>query len=165
MNTGEKSQAYHMKFCLSREDGEMQLLGMYPTLQSFSWNSGPISPGVKALKLITQSDGQMHRFLADVCCDEAFLQVTFSCDNNAAACAPRELLEQALRQQLTPREIEAAVLLFQGCTIRAAATEMTIAEGTVKRMTHNIYQKMGVACQVELIREIYARLGYGQTNS
>jgi DNA-binding CsgD family transcriptional regulator len=70
----------------------------------------------------------------------------------------REQLRDLLRRDLSPRETEAAILLFEGSTIRYTAAQMQIAEGTVKRMIYNIYKKMRLASQVELIREIYARL-------
>lgn len=66
---------------------------------------------------------------------------------------------------LSPREQEIAIEIFEGRTIRHVATELCIAEGTVKRTTHNIYCKMGVASQVELVHEIYARIAILQQNA
>ena len=71
---------------------------------------------------------------------------------------PRERLHALLRPLLTPRETEIAALLFESRTIRCIAGTLHIAEGTVKRIIHNLYQKMNVSSQVELVRDIYARL-------
>ena len=79
-------------------------------------------------------------------------------DFQSVVAVPHALLRELLRELLTLRETEAAILLFEGRTIRYIASQMKIAEGTVKRMIYNIYQKMHLASQVELIRDIYARL-------
>jgi len=79
-------------------------------------------------------------------------------DYACLANVPRNRLHTLLSRLLTPRELEIATLLFEGCTIRCIAGMLYIAEGTVKRIIYNVYQKMGVGSQVELVREIYARL-------
>ncbi|MDR1465350.1 MAG: LuxR C-terminal-related transcriptional regulator [Oscillospiraceae bacterium] len=71
---------------------------------------------------------------------------------------PRKTLITLLTPQLTPREVQTAILLFEGQTIRAIASHLKTAEGTVKKNIYNIYRKLGVNSQIHLIQYVYARL-------
>lgn len=128
----------------------------------------PLSPSIRVLKQLLRlrgggpaEDGAPVRFLID--CEYTRERICFrahTCDDYASVVnVPQERLRAALRGRLTPRETDVAVRLFQGGTIRWIASCLHIAEGTVKRTIYNIYQKMRVNSQVELIREIYALLG------
>ena len=162
MNSNETRHGYFMEFRIDQEKGEMQLMDASPQIQSPFQEKQPLTPVVQAMKLITETpcDGQEHSFLVNIRCDGTLLRLNLyrSDDYSSMVNVPRELLERLLREELTPRETEVAILLFGGSTIRAIASQLVIAEGTVKRMIYNIYQKLGVSSQVKLIREIYARL-------
>jgi len=101
-----------------------------------------------------------YRFLVDMRYDRESLLIKahYSEDYTSVVDVPRERLQALLKPLLTPRETEIATLLFEGRTIRYIASTLHIAEGTVKRIIYNIYQKLNVGSQVELVREIYARL-------
>jgi len=120
-------------------------------------------PLLRALEDLVKRGGRGNppfRFRIDALYDRETLTLSVhpTEDFHSVVEVPRELLRELLREVLTPRETEAAIFLFEGCTIRYIAVQMKIAEGTVKRMIYNIYKKMNLASQVELIRDIYARL-------
>jgi two-component system nitrate/nitrite response regulator NarL len=52
---------------------------------------------------------------------------------------------------LTPREREVLARLATGARTRAIATDLGIAEPTVKRHLTNIYRKLGVSNRVEAV--------------
>ena len=116
----------------------------------------PISQAIDALE---QRIGRQERYQIDARHDGQWILLRpHRTDYAYLADVPRERVAKLLRLQLSPRETEIAALLFEGNTIRYIAAALHIAEGTVKRIIHNIYQKMHVGSQVELVREIYARL-------
>ncbi|MCL2107704.1 MAG: helix-turn-helix transcriptional regulator [Oscillospiraceae bacterium] len=120
----------------------------------------PMSPVFRSLRLLANGNYNEHcRFTVDVECgeggDSALLYLRRTDNFNSVVNVARSLVHQVLRGQLTTRETEVATLLFEGSTIRYIAGHLQIAEGTVKRLMHNIYQKLNVASQVELIRFIY----------
>ena len=122
----------------------------------------PIIPIIDAIKLVADaygSDGPI-RIIADITYDVDSVTYNLHRTENfrSVVNVSRSLIEKILRGLLTPRELEVAIELFEGRTIRCIAACMHIAEGTVKRMIHSIYQKMNVCSQVELIREIYVRI-------
>jgi len=122
-----------------------------------------ISPFVHAMEALSKlypEDGPPFHFLIDVRYDHGSVQAKIHCtgDFHSVVNVRSERLEKVLRPLLTPREAQIAALLFESRTIRYTAAALHIAEGTVKRIMHNIYQKLGVASQVELVREIYTRL-------
>ena len=123
----------------------------------------PITPLVHALECLTKVSPQAeppYYYLMDVWYDNTELDIRLHCaeDYDSVVEVPRERLKKVLGHLLTPRELEIATLLFEGCTIRYIAAVLHIAEGTVKRIIYNIYRKLGVPSQVELVREIYVRL-------
>jgi two-component system nitrate/nitrite response regulator NarP len=63
--------------------------------------------------------------------------------------APGEEANDRLRL-LSPRERAMAFMAGQGFRNRQIATELGIAEGTVKVSLHRVYEKLGVSSRVEL---------------
>ena len=124
--------------------------------------SAQITPLVHTLRTLAQAGGNV--LPAHFALDAVYDQQTFSLrlhrtdDYASVVDVPRERLKKVLGGLLTPREFEVATLLFEGRTIRYIASTRHIAEGTVKRIIYNLYQKLGVGSQVELVREIYTRL-------
>jgi DNA-binding CsgD family transcriptional regulator len=53
---------------------------------------------------------------------------------------------------LTPRECEVVQGIYQARSNKVIASELHIDESTVKRHTHNIYEKTGLRSRVELVR-------------
>ncbi|MDR2688087.1 MAG: helix-turn-helix transcriptional regulator [Oscillospiraceae bacterium] len=124
--------------------------------------SAKITPLVYTLRALAEAGG--NEFPAHFALEAVYDQQTFSLrlqrtdDYASVVDVPRERQRTLLSHLLTPRETEIATLLFEGRTIRYIAGTRHIAEGTVKRIIYNVYQKMNVGSQVELIREIYIRL-------
>jgi DNA-binding NarL/FixJ family response regulator len=58
--------------------------------------------------------------------------------------------------QLTPRELEIAMLIGEGLHNRDIAERLRLTEGTVKVHLHNIYSKLGVDGRVSLLRQVVA---------
>jgi ATP/maltotriose-dependent transcriptional regulator MalT len=56
---------------------------------------------------------------------------------------------QSLIEPLTPRERELLQLLAAGCSYQEIAEKLTIAVGSVKSHSHNIYAKLGVRNRVQ----------------
>ena len=130
---------------------------------NFNGEPTPFSPLMKAMDYMAKRDYNGKgpcRFRIDAHCEGDTATFTIHPTENfhSVVEVPHALLREMLRKILTPRETEAAILLFEGRPIRCIAAQMQVAEGTVKRMNYNIYQKMGLASQVELIRDIYTRL-------
>ena len=149
------------------ETGTMEVREVGPVLKQFCGVQGKhiynITPVVHAMECLTKlnpEESPPYHFLIDVRYDRETVvaNVHRTEDFHSVVNVPPERLERLLRPLLTPRETQIAGLLFDGCTIRYTAATLHIAEGTVKRIMHNIYRKLGVGSQVELMREIYARL-------
>ena len=123
----------------------------------------PITSAVQAVKILAEQQKERPaRFHADIDYNDTSVTICLrTCKGNKVN---RSYVAQVLSDSLSPRELEVAVELFEGRTIRYIAQHLQIAEGTVKRTMHNIYRKLGIASQVELIREIYAR-AYGEPKS
>ena len=121
-----------------------------------------ITPLVYTLRTIAQASGDERPayFALDAVYDQqTFLLRLHRIDDYASVVdVPRDRLKRVMGGLLTPREIEVATLLFEGRTIRYIAGTRHIAEGTVKRIIYNLYRKLDVGSQVELVREIYTRL-------
>lgn len=66
---------------------------------------------------------------------------------------PKAILEAPGGSQhaLTPRELEVVRGIFQCKSNKAIALDLRIDESTVKRYTHNIYEKTGLKTRVELV--------------
>jgi DNA-binding CsgD family transcriptional regulator len=60
----------------------------------------------------------------------------------------------AKRSKLTPRETEVFMLLAKGRNSRVIERELSISSHTVKSHNYNIYRKLGVESQQELIDAI-----------
>jgi DNA-binding CsgD family transcriptional regulator len=60
------------------------------------------------------------------------------------------------RYCLTRREEEVIQGIFRGLSNKAIAKELRIEESTVKRHTHNIYEKTGLRSRVELVTRLYS---------
>ncbi len=128
----------------------------------------PLSPLIMLLEQYSRSfegtcggePSEPTRFLIDCRYNHHEVSFCLHLSNEYASVinVPQEQLRAALRGALTPRETDIAVLLFQGDTIRSIAGSLHISEGTVKRTIYNVYQKMRISSQVELIREIYTLL-------
>jgi len=157
----------YLTYKINWQKNEMQLCEIGPLLRKYR-PSAPVKPYsipqlVHALEVFAQispQEGPPYHYLADFVYDGENLFIRIHLTNNFSSVVdvPRERLAGVLRPFLTPRETEVATLLFEGCTIRSIAATLRIAEGTVKRINYNIYRKLGVGSQVELVREIYARL-------
>lgn len=65
---------------------------------------------------------------------------------------------RAPHEDLTPRELEALMLLLQGVPLEQVATRMGVSDKTVSNYQTTIRQKLGVSNAIELIR-------YGQAHA
>jgi len=156
----------YLAYKINWETNEMRLCEIGPVLRKYRPSTAQpysIPQLVHALEVfakINPQKGPPYRYLADMVYDGENLVIKLHLtDNfNSVVNVPRERLKSLLIRLLTPRETEIATLLFEGCTIKYIAATLQIADGTVKRTIYNIYRKLGVASQVELVREIYARL-------
>ncbi|MFZ5827602.1 MAG: LuxR C-terminal-related transcriptional regulator [Bacillota bacterium] len=59
--------------------------------------------------------------------------------------------QAALVEPLTERELQVLCLLAEGCSNQEIADRLILAEGTVKKHTHNIFGKLGVASRIQAI--------------
>ena len=74
---------------------------------------------------------------------------------NAVVSMPRGLLERMNDEpvgSLSGREMEIVVLAARGLSNHQIATELNLAEATIKRHLANVYQKMGVGSRGEAVR-------------
>ena len=158
----------YIAYKVNWDTNEIQVCATSPLLSALremhTSHTYPITPIVRALHLMAglnppPNDPPYH-FLADMLYDRESLTIRVHRTEDYASVVdvPQERLLKVLQPLLTPRETEIAVLLFEGRTIRCIAATLHIAEGTVKRIIYNLYQKLGVASQVELVRQIYTRL-------
>jgi len=161
----ENRFGYYVSFRVDEDRGQMRLAEASASLQAWLPEGPlPLPPLLVALETHCRQcckSAPPCRFTVDVQFGtDKLLQLTVHRTENFRSVVEvsREQLRELLRGDLSPRETEAAILLFEGSTIRYTAAQMQIAEGTVKRMIYNIYKKLRLASQVELIREIYARL-------
>ena len=60
-----------------------------------------------------------------------------------------------LMERLSPREKEVVQLVLEGKRNADIAAALAIAEGTVKKILSNAYDKLGIRSRVELVRMIY----------
>ena len=151
----------YLVYALDWEKNEMQLVDAGGVCADLDRSPIPVTPFIYSLKRLAQaSEHKECRFVIDAKCSgqTATFNLHRTEDFNSVVNVARPLVAQLLRGTLTRREVEVAVEFFEGRTIRYIAGLMHITEGTVKRNIHNIYQKMHVASQVELIREIYVLL-------
>jgi DNA-binding CsgD family transcriptional regulator len=150
---------------MTLDDFSPNLRQLYPAGNTLS----PLAPLILPLEYLSQQfaleNGGAHaqnpvHFLID--CqyehDRVAFRLHISEEYASVVNVPPEQLRETLQDLLTPRETDIAVLLFQGDTIRTIAGGLCIAEGTVKRTIYNIYQKLQINSQVELIREMYVLL-------
>jgi len=162
----------YLTFEVDWDAGTMHISELGPALRQYSKGSAkdflpntpiPITPIISVLECMVKNSQQTappFHFLLDIAYTKETVTINVHCtsDFNSVVNVPREQVEAVLRGLLTPRESQIAALLFEGCTIRFIACMLHITEGTVKRTIYNIHQKMGVGGQVDLVREIYARL-------
>jgi len=157
----------YITFKVNWESNEMQVCELGPVLRQFCTpgdkKTCEITPIVRAMECLTKlcpDAGPPFHFLFDVQYDRKNIVVNVHCthDYGTVVNVPPERVEAVLQGVLTPREAQIAALMFEGCTIRCIAGGLHIAEGTVKRTVYNIHQKLGVGGQVDMVREIYARL-------
>jgi len=165
----QKSNGYaYLTYRIDWKNSEMQLVDFSPLLSELSQDPLPITPVIIAIRTMLKSehhysDENEHNFILDLRCKGDKLTVNLHHNDYDCMLHPsHDILERVLRQSLTRRETEIAVLLFEASTIRSIASRLHIAEGTVKRTIYNIYHKLNVTSQVELIREIYQRLSDAQ---
>ncbi len=64
----------------------------------------------------------------------------------------REAKGRELAKVLTPREIEVVRMVARGMTNKEIASELCIADGTVKIHLHNIYEKLEINRRAELVK-------------
>lgn len=64
----------------------------------------------------------------------------------------REAKGREMATLLTPREIEVVRMVAKGLTNKEIASELGIADGTVKIHLHNIYEKLNINRRAELVR-------------
>jgi len=69
----------------------------------------------------------------------------------SSAVRSRPSTDGANRFGMTPRELEVIVGIFRGQSNKEIAQALGIDESTVKRHTHNIYEKTGFRSRVELV--------------
>ena len=157
----------YLWYKLDWENNQMLLQEVSPLLRGVFAPDGektfPISPNVLALERLMQlrpPAPMPQHFALDLLYSRHDFFVNLRCTDDICSVAniSHERLQALLSCFLTPRETEVASFMFMGHTIRYIARTLHIAEGTVKRTIYNIYQKLGVGSQVELIREIYTRL-------
>jgi DNA-binding NarL/FixJ family response regulator len=67
----------------------------------------------------------------------------------------REARAKEVAGLLTPREVEVVRMVAKGLANKEIASQLNIADGTVKIHLHNIYEKVGVEGRVALT--IWAR--------
>jgi DNA-binding NarL/FixJ family response regulator len=138
-------------------DASLSLHGVCPT------EPLPFSPILYALESILKKcppDSASHCFVIDATLESDTLSMQVHCtdDFQSVVNVAHARVKSVLKSLLTCRETEIAIELFEGSTIRYIAVKLKIAEGTVKKIIYNIYQKLNVASQVELIRKIYTLL-------
>jgi len=157
----------YLSYKIDWQNKTMQLVEIGPVLEKHCPQTldkpYAIPPLVHVMECFSRMSPQgepPYRFLVDMRYDgeSLLIKAHYSEDYVSVVDVPRERLKALLGPLLTPRETQIATLLFEGRTIRYIACSLHIAEGTVKRIMHNIYRKMSVGSQVELVREIYARL-------
>ena len=56
--------------------------------------------------------------------------------------------------QLTPQELQVAVLLSRGQTTRAAAAQLFLSPKTVEYHLRHVYQKLGIRSRAELTESL-----------
>ena len=157
----------YLWYKLNWETKQMRLQEVSPLLREVFAPDGeksfPMSPNILVLERLMQLRPPMpmpQHFAIDVLYSRHDYFVNLRCTDDICSVMniSPERLHSLLSCFLTPRETEIATLMFVGHTIRYIAATLHIAEGTVKRTIFNIYQKVGVSSQVELIQEIYTRL-------
>jgi DNA-binding NarL/FixJ family response regulator len=90
--------------------------------------------------------------------------------NNVVVSMPRGLLERMGDEPvgaLSERETEVLVLAARGFSNHQIATELNLAEATVKRHLANVYQKIGVRSRSEAVRTALMEqwIGIGEITS
>ncbi len=60
-----------------------------------------------------------------------------------------------MTSSLTPRENDVFALIIDGLSSKDISEKLGITDGTVKRITHNIYKKVGVTSRMELLKEAF----------
>jgi len=159
----------YLTYRIDWNNNEMQLIDCSPLFSMNPQETVPISLSIHAMKTLVKMERpglteDEYRFLLDVHSKKGIVTVNLRrSPYNFMLHPPYDILEHVLRQSLTRRETEIAIMMFEANTIRSVASQLHIAEGTVKRIIYNIYQKLNVASQVELIREVYQRLADAQT--
>jgi len=160
----------YLLFDLDWEKSEMRLRDVSGNLFNIAGKAlqyrmdftAAITPLVHTLRALSEVGGgelPAHFALDAVYDQQTFLLRLHRTDDYASVVdVPRDRLKKVLGGLLTPRELEVATLLFESRTIRYIACVLHITEGTVKRIIYNLYQKLNVGSQVELVREIYTRL-------
>lgn len=123
---------------------------------------GPARPGARRLTLDSEAGTYTFSFeLLDSAC--------LLTDSLPRPCAVVRLLDQERpglgeppgdlaslvgKFGLTPRECQVIHGIFQAKSNKMIAHELRIDESTVKRHTHNIYEKTGFRSRVELVRSL-----------
>ena len=153
---------HFLLYQLDWENEEITLLDASSTLRDcLGFERAPMTSVVRAMIqiLAQQQTEELVRLHVDVDYTETSVKIRLCADDCLCHATSVDNLRvaQVLDGLLSPRELEIAAALFEGRTIRYIAADLQIAEGTVKRTMHNIYRKLGVASQVELIRTIYVR--------
>jgi len=161
----KKNNGDYLIYHVDWDKDEMTLLETGGTYEDLKLGTMPVTPFAHALRKLAIRSGlesKKCRFILNAEMDWEESTVLFTLhptdDFRSVVDVNRSLIARLLGTFLSPRELEVAVELFEGRTIRYIAVHLHIAEGTVKRVMHNVYRKLNVASQVELIREIYARL-------
>lgn len=88
-------------------------------------------------------------------------------DAQVPADAPRRLpsaVTSSSESILTTRELEVLRMIAQAYTNRDISRQLSIAEGTVKRHTTNIYAKLGATSRIDAVRKA-ARLNLFSTHT
>jgi len=153
---------HFLLYQLDWENNESTLLEASGMLrEGLSSERAPMSPLVWALQMLAQQQQKEGRIRLHLDVDYNGTSLAIRMCPGGRACRAvdvnRTHVARLLGGSLSPRELEIAMEMFEGNTIRYIAQRFQIAEGTVKRTMHNIYRKLDIASQVDLVREIYAR--------
>jgi predicted ATPase/DNA-binding CsgD family transcriptional regulator len=107
--------------------------------------SGRIAPGPIERSRLNDLEALTTRLQAELAALET------QPDIGPQASRPAQLPAQPLIEPLTPRERELLQLLAAGLSYQEIAERLTIAVGSVKSHSHNIYAKLGVRNRVQAI--------------
>ena len=121
-------------------------------------NKEPESLEIDVLKRHQRTLQELERKLSAICNAVASIRRLLVIEQTDPAAEPAELPDLAYRENWTSRETEVAALLIRGYRDKEIATEMGIAEQSVKNYVHRMGEKIGASDRAQIA--MYAlRLG------